>query len=161
MTPAEYLKALDVIRIATYALCSLPLASYIALLGWMLYKKDRRNLTPLIIVCVLMILYLAAVIVMNQLWYTFSKPDGDLTWTESQIINGCYFIVNATFYLAHWVFAYSYLALSFRLELAKNKRPENTYNRLLNTVNAIVCLLNVAILAVYWVLAWKEPGVKA
>ena len=55
-TPAEWLKAGNVIRIVTYALYSLPLAFYIAMLGWMLYKKDRRNLTPLIIVCVLMIL---------------------------------------------------------------------------------------------------------
>ena len=34
--------------------------------------------------------------------------------------------------------------------------PINTYKRRLNTANALVCLLNVTILAVFWVLDDKE-----
>ena len=39
------------------------------------------------------------------------------------------------------------MALSYRLELASKGQPENAYNRRLNTVNAIVCLIIVAIVA--------------
>jgi hypothetical protein len=56
-----------------------------------------------------------------------------------------------TFNLAHWLFALSYLALSFRLELIANNLPEDTYNKRFNTVNIITCLVNVAISAFVWI----------
>ena len=62
--------------------------------------------------------------------------------------------------MAHWVFAFSYLALSYRLELISKDLPEDTHNRRLNTVNVIVCLFNVAIPAIYWVFNMKDK-VKA
>ena len=58
---------------------------------------------------------------------------------------------NTTFNLAHWVFAFSYLALSYRLQLIAKGLPENTYNCHLNTANFLVCLLNVAIPAIVWI----------
>ena len=72
-----------------------------------------------------------------------------------QILNACNFTGNTTYNLAHWVFAFSYLALSYRLELISKGLPENTHNCRLNTVNAIVCLVNVAIPAMVWVFDMK------
>ena len=66
------------------------------------------------------------------------------------------FTTKITFNLAHWIFAFSYLALSYRLELISKDLPENTHNRRLNTVNVIVCLVNVAIQAMIWVFDMKE-----
>jgi hypothetical protein len=66
------------------------------------------------------------------------------------------FTTNTTFNLAHWVFAFSYLALSYRLELISKSLPEDTHNCRLNTVNLVVCLVNVAIPAIYWVFNMKE-----
>jgi hypothetical protein len=48
------------------------------------------------------------------------------------------------------------LALSYRLELISKNLPEYTHNRRLNTVNVIVCLLNVAIPAMVWIFVIKE-----
>ena len=73
------------------------------------------------------------------------------------------FTFNTTFNLAHWVFAFSYLVLSYRLELISKDLAENTHNRRLNTVNVIVCLVNVAIQAMIWVFdmkeEWKAAGI--
>jgi hypothetical protein len=52
------------------------------------------------------------------------------------------------------------LALSYRLELISKNLPEATHNRRLYTVNVIVCLINVAITAIWWVL-WIEEEYKA
>ena len=73
-----------------------------------------------------------------------------------QILNACNFTSATTFNLAHWVFAFSYLALSYRLELISKNLPEVTHNCRLNTVNVIVCLINVAIPAIYWVFLMKD-----
>jgi hypothetical protein len=48
------------------------------------------------------------------------------------------------------------LALSYRLELISKNLPEDTHNRRLNTANIIVCLINVAIPAMYWEFRMKE-----
>jgi hypothetical protein len=66
------------------------------------------------------------------------------------------FTTVTTFNLAHWVFAFSYLALSYRLELISKNLPENTHNCRLNTVNVIVCLFNVAMPAMFWVFSMKK-----
>ena len=78
-----------------------------------------------------------------------------------QILNACNFTANTTFNLAHWVFAFSYLALSYRLELITKDLAENTHNRRLNTVNVIVCLVNVAVPAIYWVFEIKSESKAA
>jgi len=99
-----------------------------------------------------------------QLSYTYFDRDynRDLNrpgfWV--QIIYGFGFASLTTFYLAHWVFAFSYLALSYRVELVSKGMPEDTYNRRLNWLNAIVCLVNVAIPAIYWVFG-VERNAKA
>jgi len=45
----------------------------------------------------------------------------------NNILNGCLFITNSTFNLAHWLFAYSYLVLSYRLEQASKKLPQHKH----------------------------------
>jgi hypothetical protein len=99
-----------------------------------------------------------------QLYYTYNdiNYNGDLKhpYLANQILQACVFTTNTTFNLAHWVFAFSYLALSYRLELISKNLREDTHNRRLNTVNVIVCLINVAITAIVWVL-WIEEEYKA
>jgi hypothetical protein len=56
-----------------------------------------------------------------------------------------------TFNLAHWFFAFSYMVLSYRIELTAKKLPADTYNCRLNTVNALVCLFNVVVPAIVWI----------
>ncbi len=60
------------------------------------------------------------------------------------------------FNLALWVFSFSYLALSYRLELISKNLPEVTHNCRIKTVNVIVCLINVAISAIFWVFCNKD-----
>jgi hypothetical protein len=61
------------------------------------------------------------------------------------------FTSNTSFNLAHWIFAFSYLVLSYRLELIAKGLPEGTHNCRLKAVNILVCLFNLAIPALYWV----------
>ncbi len=72
-----------------------------------------------------------------------------------QTINACEFIKFSTFNLAHWVFAFSYLVLSYRIELMANKLPEEIYKWRLNAVNIIACLFNVALPAIVWIFSTK------
>ena len=129
----------------------------------MLISKDRNKLVPLIVISILMILSLVASIVYYQLIYTHADRyySGDMKHFQlsKSILNArnvCNFIANTTFNLAHWIFAFSYLALSYRLELISKDLPENTHNCRLNTVNVIVCLVNVAITAMVWVFDTKN-----
>jgi len=89
-----------------------------------------------------------------QLAYTFNVRDlnGNLNHEQKarQYINGIWFTSNVTFNLAHWIFAFNYLALSFRLKLTSEGLPEDKYNKVLNAVNAVVILLIVAASAVDW-----------
>jgi len=95
-----------------------------------------------------------------QLNYTYKDKEfnGDLIHPDvaSHILSACLFITNSAFNLAHWVFAFSYLELSYRLELVAKKLPQNYHDRRLNTINAIVCLINVTIPATVWVFYGKE-----
>ena len=70
--------------------------------------------------------------------------------------NGCYFTSCIVFNLAHWIFAFSHLVLSYRFKLIAEDLPEETYNCRLKTVNLIVCLINVAIQAIVWLYDIKE-----
>ncbi len=90
-----------------------------------------------------------------QLGYTYNKKGykGDLNHYDLavQMLDACEFTSATTFNLAHWVFAFSYLALSYRLELIAKKLPEDTHNCRFNTVNIIVCLFNMAVSAIVWI----------
>ena len=57
--------------------------------------------------------------------YYVSSYNGDLDISDlaNRITLACYFTSTSTFNLAHWFFALSYLALSYRLELTANKMP--------------------------------------
>ncbi len=92
--------------------------------------------------------------------YTYNDRNfyGDLKHIDlaNQILQACSFTTNTTFNLAHWVFAFSYLALSYRLEIFSKNLLENTHNCRLNTVNVIVCLINAAIPAILWVFNIKR-----
>ena len=72
-----------------------------------------------------------------------------------QILQACEFTSFTTFDLAHWFFAFSYLVLSYRIELTAKKLPLDIYNCLLNTVNIIVCLFNVVVPAIVWIYNMK------
>ncbi len=146
-TAAAELKVFKELDTASYALNVPPLALCIGLLARMLISKDRDKLTTLIVISIFIILFEVANIVLWQLYYTYNLRDfnGDLNHIDlaNQILNACAFILNTTFNLAHWVFAFSYLALLNRLELISKNLPENTHNRRFNTVNVIVCLQRV------------------
>jgi len=137
---------------ASYASCVPPLALFIGLLSRMLLSKDRPKLNELIIVCVLMILSLVGTMIYFQVLYNYNESyyNGGVNRPDliNQVIQASYFASNLGFNLSHWVFAFSYLALSYRLDLVSNNLPEDTHNRRLNQVNALVCLLNVAISAI-------------
>ncbi len=60
------------------------------------------------------------------------------------------------FNLAHWMFAFSYLVLSYRLELLAKGLPEDNYNCRFKTFNILVCLFNMGIPAVVWVYSVGE-----
>jgi hypothetical protein len=159
-TAAEYLKVYKELEITCYALFVPTLALWNGLLARTLISKDRQKLVPLIVISVLMILSLVATIILWQLEYTYNdrKYNGNLNhlYLARQILQACAFIANTTFNLAHWVFAFSYWALSYRLELISKNVPEDIHNRRLNTVNVIVCLINVAIPAINWVFIMKK-----
>ena len=57
---------------------------------------------------------------------------------------------------AHWFFAFSYLVLSYRIELSVNRLPEDTHNCRLNAANIFVCLLNVALPLICWLFNVRE-----
>jgi len=154
-TEADYLKVLKNIRTASYAFNVPTLALWTGLFARLLFSKDRNELLALIVICFLLILSQIASIVYWQLTYTFADRfyNGDLRHQNlaRQIICACAFTSNTTFNLAHWLFAFSYLTLSYQLELISKELPVRKYSCPLNTVNAIVCLVNVAIQAVVWV----------
>ena len=90
-----------------------------------------------------------------QLNYTIFKRiyngDYDHITLANQGFMACYFTIVTTFNLAHWLFAFSYLVLSYRMELKIKGLPEDTHNCHLNTVNIVVCLLNVALPLISWI----------
>ena len=97
---------------------------------------------------------LIANIVGMQLLYTYLNKEykEDLSHPDlmRQILFTCNFTSNMTFNLAHWVFAFCYLALSYRMELSKKNMPEYSYNYRLNTINILGCLFNIIIPAFVW-----------
>ena len=65
--------------------------------------------------------------------------------------NAAEFLNYATFNEAHWLFAFNYWALSWRVELIQQKLPPDIYNTRLNTVNIIVSVITILIPAIDWV----------
>ena len=158
-TTAEWVEVSEHINIASYAFFVPILVLWSGLLARTLVQKDREKFYGLIVICLLMIVYLVTSIAGWQLNYTYYDRDykGDLKHRVvlNQSILGLIFILSTTFNLAHWIFAFSYLALSYRLELTSKSLPEDTYNFRLNTVNVIFCMVNVAIPAMVWVFDTK------
>jgi hypothetical protein len=74
----------------------------------------------------------------------------------NQTVEASFYISTVAFNLAHWFFAFSYLVLSYRIELLTNELPEDIHNCRLNVVNIVVCLFNVAIPAIAWIYDIKE-----
>jgi hypothetical protein len=158
----EEVEAYKHINIASYAFYVSTLVIWIGLLLRMLTSKDRDKFYGLIVISILMIVSFVAAIVAWQLDYTYNYKSykGDLNHPDlaEQILQASYFAANTTFNLAHWFFAFSYLALSYRFELIAKKQREDTYNCRLNTVNIVVCLLNVAVTAIVWIYVMKGEG---
>jgi len=69
-----------------------------------------------------------------------------------QIVVAAFFFFNAAFNEAHWLLAYNYWVLSFRVELIKNAISPNAYNFRFNALNIVVSLINVMMPAMQWVL---------
>jgi hypothetical protein len=106
-----------------------------------------------------MIVSLISSIVAWQLCYTYNDRliKGGLNHYDLavQILQACFFTVNTTFNLAHWFFAFSYLILSYQMELTAKKLPADTQNCRLNTLNILFCLFNVIMPAINWIYTVK------
>ena len=107
-----------------------------------------------------MIVSQIANITQQQLDYSYfvtaNKEDRYLNEFERNMLQACYFISSTTFNLAHWFFAFSYLVLSYQIEITKEKLPEDTFSRLLNALNIVVCIFTLAVQAIIWVFAVKK-----
>jgi hypothetical protein len=66
-----------------------------------------------------------------------------------------------TFNLAHWIFAFSYLALSYRVEMKIMGKSTYTLDCRLNAVNIVVSVLNVAFPVMGWICSLKDEWGKA
>ncbi len=160
MTTAEEVETYKNINITSYVTTTPTLTLWIGVLVMMLIQKDIAKYLGLIVVCALMVESQIATIIKWQLWYTYRNRTfkaalhhNDLFY---QILNAFQFISYYTFNLAHWLFAFSYLVLSFRIELTTKDLPENTYNFRLQAANILVCLFNAVITALVWVYSVKE-----
>ncbi len=72
------------------------------------------------------------------------------------MLQAWYFISLTTFNLAHWFFAFSYLVLSYEIEISKEKLPKETFRCLLNALNIVVCIFTLGVQAIIWVFAVKK-----
>ncbi len=158
-TTAEWVEVSEHINIASYAFFVPILVLWSGLLARTLVQKDREKFYGLIVICILMIVYLVTSIAGWQLNYTYYNRDykGDMNHRVvlNQSILGLIFILSTTFNLAHWIFAFSYLALSHRLQLVAKDLPEDTHDCRLNIANIIFCLINVALPAISWIYTSK------
>ena len=158
-SPEEYIEAYDHIKIATYCFSVPSLALWTGLFARVLISKDRDKLNGLIIICILMIVTQAAGLALWQLSYTYVDRffTGHLKHFRHAlwITQACTFTTTTAFNLAHWILAFSYFALSHRLELIAKGLPESTHNCRLNTFNVVVCLFNVAVPAIAWAYQMK------
>ena len=112
-----------------------------------------------------MIISLIASIVYWQLAYTFYKASEgfyELDLAEINILQSLRFTRNSTFNLAHWFFAFSYLVISYRMEVTAKRLPADTYNCRIYTLNILFSVLNVAMPAMVWFfIAIKEDKASA
>jgi hypothetical protein len=118
-TESEYLKAYKQINIASYAFFFPIIVLWIGLLLRMLISSDREKFYGLIVICILIIVSFVASIIFWQLHYTIwdkhYKQDLNHVDLASHMLQACCFTTYTAFNLAHWFFAFSYLALSYRL----------------------------------------------
>ncbi len=143
------------LNIASYATTIPTLLLWIVILIRMLIQKAKAKFFALIVICILMIVSQITAILQNQLSYNFYnriyKEVLSHQKLDHQILQGFENISYATFNLAHWLFAFSYLVLSYRVELSVKRLPEDIHNCRLNAANVFVCLLNVALPLICWV----------
>lgn len=64
--------------------------------------------------------------------------------------------MGVTFNLAHWFFSYSYLVLSYNVELVINEMQEDTYNRRLKLLNVSVVAFIIIVPSFVWTYDMKE-----
>lgn len=107
-----------------------------------------------------MIVSQIANITQQQLDYSYfvkaNREDRYVNEFERNMLQACYFITQTTFNLAHWFFAFSYLVLSYQIEITKEKLPEDTFSRRLNALNIVVCIFTLGVQAIIWVFAVKK-----
>jgi hypothetical protein len=84
----------------------------------------KAKLCRLVLICCLMIVFEIALIVILQIQYTYFLKvyEGQEINIEfyNQLFNASEFLNITAFNLAHWLFAFNYWALSYRVELTKN-----------------------------------------
>lgn len=85
-----------------------------------------------------------------------SKEDRLINEFEGNMLQACYFTSSTTFNLAHWFFAFSYLVLSYEIEITKEKLPKETFSCRLNALNFLVCMFTLSVQAIIWVFAVKK-----
>jgi len=67
------------------------------------------------------------------------------------IVTAFFLLANMLFNLAHWVFAFSYFVLSYRIEQIKKNLPEGTYSFQINLANILVWIFNVGVPVIAWI----------
>jgi hypothetical protein len=150
---AEKVRIYWSINIASYATNVPGLIIWICVLARIL--TNDAKLWGLVLICSLMIVCQIAIIIMNQMTYTMvlKQYEGDdinlIFYTQSA--DATWFLNIATFNLAHWLFAFNYWALSWRIELIKNQISPDIYNSRLNTLNIAVSMINVLMPAIDWI----------
>ena len=126
----------DGIDITTYSLCSLAFILWAATLTRMIVKKPQTEI--LAVISCLMIMFQVC-FVMNRLFIQ----------TEGKAWNFIFsFVYDSAFNLSPWLFAYNYWALSWRVQLLVENKPEDFYDGNLFKVCVIVgvyCVLTPAI----------------
>ncbi len=90
--------------------------------------------------------------------YIYRQIIGDLYHADllNWMIQACNYIYFTTFNLAHWLFAFSYLVLSYRIELTMKGLPEDTHNFTFNSVNILVCTFSGVVPGIFWIYNVKE-----
>jgi energy-coupling factor transporter transmembrane protein EcfT len=149
-TPDPYVEVCKKINKTSYAVFVPTLILWIFVFLRMMVQKEKAKFTPLIIISVLMIVAIIAFIADYQLTVMYESAPEKQTESDRQIRFAMIFTSDTAYNLAHWFFAVSYFALSFRVELTAKGLPEDTYNCRLHAINILVCLFNVVISAFEW-----------
>lgn len=143
------------INIASLTTTIPTLCVWTALFIKIMLQEQRDLFFSILLICLLMIISQVSSIIGYQLDYTFNNKslNDDLNniYAASQLIEASFFIASVSFNAGHWFFAYSYLVLSFQIELITNEMRADTYSRQLNFLNAIVIIFIVVVPAIAWI----------